>query len=194
MRFFSSARLISLFALLPACGGGTPAAESPATPVEAAQPEATAPRRAVRQRRLPISPSRWRSGRSSTARSVRAATAPSGEGAKGPPVVGLDRGALPLDPPPPRRYRKSQFKTVMDIAEFVVKAMPPNAPGSLSEEEYFSILAFDLKANGIDLGDKKLDAALAKTLEVPRRARGNGLASAPRRKNTAVTTRSQRSR
>jgi hypothetical protein len=38
----------------------------------------------------------------------------------------------------------------------------------LSEEEYFSILAFDLKANGIDLGDRKLDAALAKTLEVPR--------------------------
>jgi cytochrome c len=92
----------------------------------------------------------------------------SGEGAKGPPVVGLDRGALPLDPPATARYRKNQFRTVMDIAEFVVKAMPPNAPGSLSEEEYFSVLAFDLKANGIDLGDKKLDAALAQTLEVPR--------------------------
>ena len=47
--------------------------------------------------------------------------------------------------------------------------MPPNAPGSLSTEDYFAVLAFDLKANGIDLGDKKLDAELAKTLEVPRK-------------------------
>ena len=47
--------------------------------------------------------------------------------------------------------------------------MPPTAPGSLKPEEYWSILAFDLKANGIDLGDKKLDAELAKTLEVPRK-------------------------
>jgi hypothetical protein len=37
-----------------------------------------------------------------------------------------------------------------------------------SDEQYFAILAFDLKANGIDLGDEKLDAALAATLEVPR--------------------------
>jgi hypothetical protein len=47
--------------------------------------------------------------------------------------------------------------------------VPPNAPGSLTEEQYWDILAFDLKANGIDLGDKKLDAALAKTLEIPRK-------------------------
>jgi hypothetical protein len=47
--------------------------------------------------------------------------------------------------------------------------MPPKAPGSLTAEEYWAILAFDLKANGIDLGDKKLDGELAKTLEVPRK-------------------------
>jgi hypothetical protein len=47
--------------------------------------------------------------------------------------------------------------------------MPPKAPGSLTAEEYLAILAFDLKANGIDLGDKKLDLELAKTLEVPRK-------------------------
>ena len=65
--------------------------------------------------------------------------------------------------------QKIEFKTVADIAEFVVKSMPPKAPGSLTAEEYFAILAFDLKANGIDLGDKKLDGELAKTLEVPRK-------------------------
>jgi cytochrome c len=93
----------------------------------------------------------------------------SGEGNPGPRVVGLDQGALPLDPPSTAKYRKTQFKTVADIASFVVAHMPPTAPGSLPPEQYWSILAFDLKANGIDLGDKKLDAALAQTLEVPRK-------------------------
>jgi len=92
----------------------------------------------------------------------------SGEGGKAPAVVGLDKGALPLDPPPGRKYRKTQFKTVGDIAAFVVKNMPPDAPGSLTEEQYYAILAFDLKANGIDLGQKKLDATVASTLDVPR--------------------------
>ena len=94
----------------------------------------------------------------------------SGEGTgDAPAVVGLDKGALPLDPPSGAKFRKSQFKTVADIADFVVKNMPPNKGGSLSTEEYLAILAFDLKANGIDLGDKKLDLALASTLEVPRK-------------------------
>jgi S-disulfanyl-L-cysteine oxidoreductase SoxD len=92
-----------------------------------------------------------------------------GEGKTAPPVVGLDKGALPQSPPATAKYRKTEFKTVADIADFVVKNMPPKAPGSLSEEQYFAILAFDLKANGIDLGDKKLDGPLAKTLDIPRK-------------------------
>jgi hypothetical protein len=50
----------------------------------------------------------------------------------------------------------------------VTKNMPPNAPGTLSSEDYFNVLAFDLKANGIDLGAKKLDGALAARLVIPR--------------------------
>lgn len=168
MRFISAARLISLFALVSACGGGAPAPESPATPGEDARSEGTAPPPSGQAAAPAHFAEQVALGQRLYGEKCAGCHGPSGEGAKGPPVVGLDRGALPLDPPPTAQYRKSQFKTVMDIAEFVVKAMPPNAPGSLSEEEYFSILAFDLKANGIDLGDKKLDAALAKTLEVPR--------------------------
>ena len=94
---------------------------------------------------------------------------PGGEGTGGAPrVVGLKEGALPLDPPAKAQFRKAQFTTVMDVGEFVVKNMPPGKGGSLSMEQYFAILAFDLKANGIDLGDKKLDADLAKTLTIPR--------------------------
>jgi hypothetical protein len=45
--------------------------------------------------------------------------------------------------------------------------MPPDAPGSLSTEEYLAILAFDLDANGIML-DQKLTLELAGTLTIPR--------------------------
>ena len=83
-------------------------------------------------------------------------------------MVGLKQGALPLDPPAGAKYRKTQFKTVADVAGFAVKTMPADNPGSLTEEQYWAILAFDLKANGIDLGDKKLDAQLASTLTIPR--------------------------
>jgi len=92
-----------------------------------------------------------------------------GEGTEhGPRVVGLAEGALPLDPPAERKVRKTQFKTVADVATFAVQNMPPKKPGSLQEYEYWSILAFDLKANGIEL-PQKLDAALAPTLEIPRK-------------------------
>jgi cytochrome c len=91
-----------------------------------------------------------------------------GQGSSGAPAV-VGSTALPLDPPSGAKYRKSQFVTVADVADFVVKNMPPKAPGSLSAEDYYSVLAFDLKANGIDLGDKKLDGALAATLTIPRK-------------------------
>lgn len=93
----------------------------------------------------------------------------SGEGSdEAPRLVGLSQGALPLDPPAGRKARTMQFRTVADIAGFAVKNMPPKKAGSLPEEDYWRILAFDLKANGIDLGDKHLDGALAPTLVVPR--------------------------
>ncbi|HYQ02278.1 MAG TPA: c-type cytochrome [Polyangiaceae bacterium] len=90
----------------------------------------------------------------------------SGEGtAQGPAVVGPT--ALPLDPPSGAMVRKTRFVTVADVAQFVVKNMPGDAPTTLSTEEYYSILAFDLHANGIDL-DKKLDGTVAASLVIPR--------------------------
>jgi S-disulfanyl-L-cysteine oxidoreductase SoxD len=84
-----------------------------------------------------------------------------GEGAKAPRVVGIDKGALPHDPPAGAKYRKTQFKTAADVADFVVKNMPPGGDSSLKEEDYWAILAFDLHANGVDL-PHKLDASKAK--------------------------------
>ena len=93
----------------------------------------------------------------------------SGQGTKdGPRLVGLKEGALPLDPPASRKVRKSRFVTVADVADFAVNNMPPKKAGTLSTEEYLAVLAFDLKANGIDLGQEPLTMAKAKTLTIPR--------------------------
>lgn len=65
---------------------------------------------------------------------------------KAPAVVGA--AALPLDPPAERKARKGQFRTAMDVAQFVVTTMPPAPRPKPSETEYWAILAFDLHANG----------------------------------------------
>ena len=75
-----------------------------------------------------------------------------GQGTDGaPPVVGAN--ALPLDPRPTAKARKNQFHTAKDIADFVLPNMPPKGPKP-TVEQYLDILAFDLKANGIDLTGK----------------------------------------
>jgi len=87
-----------------------------------------------------------------------------GEGSgKTPKVVGLDKGALSLDPPATAKTRKVQFKTAGDVGEWAAKNMPPGQGGSLKEWEYWAILAFDLKANGVT-SDKKIDATSAKAI------------------------------
>ena len=82
-----------------------------------------------------------------------------GQGAKAPAVVGKD--ALPLDPRSGSK-RKGQFKTALDVFDYVKTAMPGDAPGSLTDDEYRAIIAFDLKANGVDLTGKDVsDETLA---------------------------------
>ena len=39
-----------------------------------------------------------------------------GEGKKAPALVGLESGALPVDPPADRKFRKSRFVSVADVA------------------------------------------------------------------------------
>ncbi|HWB82194.1 MAG TPA: c-type cytochrome [Nannocystaceae bacterium] len=90
-----------------------------------------------------------------------------GEGTSGAPrVVGLAEGALP-QAPRAGSQRTTEFVTVADVAGFAVATMPPNAPGSLPEADYWAVLAFDLHANGIDL-DAPLTAEAAQSLKIPR--------------------------
>jgi mono/diheme cytochrome c family protein len=81
---------------------------------------------------------------------------------RAPATVGAN--ALPLDPPAGAKKRKAPFRTAKDVLDFIEKEMPLKKPGSLKPEEYEAILAFDLKANGIDLGNKTLTATTASEL------------------------------
>lgn len=83
-------------------------------------------------------------------------------GGKTPRVVGLDKGALPLDPPAGAK-RTVKFKTAADVGDYAAKNMPPGQGGSLKAWEYWAIIAFDLKANGVT-SDKKIDASSAKDI------------------------------
>ena len=81
-----------------------------------------------------------------------------GQGKKdAPPVVGKD--AFPLDPRP-KAKRDVKFHTAADVFAWASKHMPMKTPGSLSQDEYLAIFAFDLTANGIKL-DQPLDGAAA---------------------------------
>ncbi|NUP12709.1 MAG: c-type cytochrome [Polyangiaceae bacterium] len=141
--------LIASASLLFGCGGAQPEATTEATP--AAQPEAGT--------QAEDGEAQADRGAKLYAEHCASCHGASGEGDKAPAVVG--KSALPLDPPTTAKGRTMQFKTALDVAQFVVKNMPPDKPGSLSESEYWDILAFDLKANGVDVAGKKIDATTA---------------------------------
>jgi mono/diheme cytochrome c family protein len=68
-----------------------------------------------------------------------------------PPLVGKD--ALPLNPRPDQKLRAASFHTAKDVATFVTTQMPPkaNLRAKLSSGDYWSIVAFVLNANGVNL-------------------------------------------
>jgi cytochrome c len=88
----------------------------------------------------------------------------SGEGnlrKNAPRLVGVAQGeALPLEPAAASKVRKSEFRTAADVERFVREHMPADAPGSLTEDQYWALVAFTLKENGIDLGKEHLDSTL----------------------------------
>ncbi len=93
---------------------------------------------------------------------------PTGRGTeKVPAVVGND--ALPVNPGPKSKVRHTQFNTAKDVFDFIRTTMPANKPGSLSDDTYYAILAFDLKLNGVDLQGKKVDPTTVSTIRLPGR-------------------------
>lgn len=156
---FSSA-ILALSFVFSACGG---AAATSDTTTTAAQEETAAPESTP----APTFAAQVALGGELYGQRCASCHGASGEGGeRAPRVVGIAEGALPLAPRP-GSHRTAEFHTVADVASFAVATMPPSAPGSLSADEYWAILAFDLHANGIDL-DEPLTPELAQTLEIPR--------------------------
>jgi hypothetical protein len=62
--------------------------------------------------------------------------------------------------------RKGEFKNAQDVETFVKKAMPIDAPGSLSEADSYAVVAWELKNSGTDLGGGALDASNATAVHV----------------------------
>lgn len=90
-----------------------------------------------------------------------------GEGGDAPRLVDLSRGALPLEPPASAQVRGSEFRTAGDLADFVSTSMPIDAPGSLTSDESYALVAYLLDANGV-ISARVLDASSAASLEIPR--------------------------
>jgi cytochrome c len=93
---------------------------------------------------------------------------PTGAGTDEVPAVVGDN-ALPLDPGPKSKIRKAQFVTAKDVFDFIKTSMPQDNPGSLSDNQYYAIVAFDLKLNGVDLQGKMVDPTTAPTIRLPKR-------------------------
>lgn len=90
-----------------------------------------------------------------------------GEGGDAPRLVDLSRGALPLEPPATAALRTGDFRTAADVADFASTNMPIDAPGSLTSDEYYALVAFLLDENGIT-SDTPLDAGSAALIDIPR--------------------------
>ena len=108
---------------------------------------------------------------------------------RGPSVIGI--GALPVYPADHDRSTNSAFsdpqtledeararpagtpsrppfRTAADVYDFVSSEMPPDSAGSLSDQDYWSILSFLLAAHGIDLPDRGVNANSAASIKLKR--------------------------
>jgi mono/diheme cytochrome c family protein len=85
---------------------------------------------------------------------------------KGPGVTGMR--ALPLEPPPRARYRRSRFVTARDVYDFIRANMPPNDPGSLSELERVAVVAYQISTGPTSFGPQPLTLESLSTLALRR--------------------------
>jgi hypothetical protein len=56
---------------------------------------------------------------------------------------------------------RARFATALDLYNYLKSEMPFQAPGSLSDEQYWQITAFLVSANGVAVGKRPLDAQTA---------------------------------
>jgi len=60
----------------------------------------------------------------------------------------------------------ARFANALELHDFIQKRMPWQAPGSLTDEEYWQLTAFLISANGIDPGTGAVNAANAASIHL----------------------------
>lgn len=89
-----------------------------------------------------------------------------GQGGLGDPLVG---GQGTLSSAKPKRTVGSYWPYATTLFDYIRRAMPYNAPQSLSADEVYSLSAFLLNQNGIVPADTRLDAASLPRVVMPNR-------------------------
>jgi cytochrome c len=97
-----------------------------------------------------------------------------GQGGLGDPLIG---GLGTLTSAKPRRTVGSYWPYATTLFDYIRRAMPYNAPESLSADEVYALSAFLLNQNGIVPADTRLDAASLPRVVMPNR---NGFVADPR--------------
>ena len=91
---------------------------------------------------------------------------PRGEGAIGDRLVG-GRGTLAT--PEPIRTFGSYWPYAPTLFDYIRRAMPQNAPQSLSTEDVYAVSAYLLNLNGLLAADATLDAQTLSAIKMPNR-------------------------
>lgn len=96
---------------------------------------------------------------------------PRGEGAVGDRLVG---GQGTLATPEPIRTVGSYWPYATTLFDYIRRAMPQNAPQSLSNEDVYAVSAYLLNLNGLLAADATLDAKTLSAIKMPNRGAFTG--------------------
>lgn len=89
-----------------------------------------------------------------------------GEGGIGDPLAG---GIGTLTGAKPKKTVGSYWPYATTLFDYIRRAMPYNAPQSLSADEVYAVSAYVLNLNGIVPGDARLDAKSLPKVKMPNR-------------------------
>lgn len=103
-----------------------------------------------------------------TWRTVSPVTGPRGEG-RGATADELAGGRMPLDSDTPDKVIGSYWPYATTLFDFIARAMPLNAPKTLSPDQVYAVSAYLLYLNGLLAEDASLDAASLAAIRMPNR-------------------------
>ncbi|USB88216.1 cytochrome c, partial [Burkholderia cenocepacia] len=89
-----------------------------------------------------------------------------GEGGVGDPLVG---GAGSLTSAKPKKTVGSYWPYATTLFDYIRRAMPYNAPQSLSADDVYAVTAYVLHLSGIVSSDARLDARTLPRVRMPNR-------------------------